>query len=56
MEKQRPLYKYFMSKGNNSMSLRLIMGGRHWWQEYSKPELDKVNFMWSQLLRKPMRT
>jgi len=44
---QKPLYKFFVSKGNNRNSLRRLMNGRHWWQEYSKQDMDKVNFMWT---------
>jgi len=42
-------YKCFVGKGNNSFMIRTLFKTRYWWLLHDKEELDKVNFMWTQL-------
>ena len=42
-------YKCFIGKGNNSMLIRTLFKSRYWWLLHDKEEIDKVNFMWTQL-------
>ena len=38
-----------MGKGNNSILVRSLFKQRYWWLLHDKEEIDKVNFMWTQL-------
>ena len=42
-------YKCYIGKGNNSMMVRTLFKSRYWWLLHDKEEIDKVNFMWTQL-------
>ncbi len=42
-------YKYYVGKGNNSFMLRTLFKTRYWWFLHDKEEIEKVNFMWTQL-------
>ena len=42
-------YKCFVGKGNNSILIRTLFKTRYWWLLHDKEEIDKVNFMWTQL-------
>jgi len=39
--------------GNYAKPIRNLFKARTWWQEFKDEEMDKVNFMWTQI-RKPM--
>ena len=47
-------YKCFVGKGNNSILVRTLFKTRFWWLLHDKEELDKVNFMWTQLRKNPI--
>ena len=38
-----------MGKGNNSILIRTLFKTRFWWLLHDKEEIEKVNFMWTQL-------
>jgi len=42
-------YKYFVGTGNNSMLVRSLFKNRPWWYLHDKEEIEKVNFIWTQL-------
>lgn len=42
-------YKYHIGKGNNSIMVRSLFKNRYWWIQHDKNEMDKVNFMWTQI-------
>lgn len=44
------LYKYSIGKGNNALMVRSLFKNRFWWMIADKgAEMDKVNFMWTQI-------
>jgi hypothetical protein len=43
------VYKYSIGKGNNSIMVRSLFKNRFWWMQSDKAEMDKVNFMWTQI-------
>lgn len=43
------MYKYSIGKGNNSIMVRSLFKNRLWWIQSDKPEMEKVNFMWTQI-------
>ena len=45
-------YKYHIGKGNNSIMVRSLFKNRYWWVPHDKNEMDKVNFMWTQIKNK----
>jgi hypothetical protein len=38
-----------VGKGNNSILIRTLFKTRFWWLLHDKEEIEKVNFMWTQL-------
>lgn len=42
-------YKCYIGKGNNSYLVRGLFKSRYWWLLHDKEEIEKVNFMWTQL-------
>jgi tubulin polyglutamylase TTLL1/tubulin monoglycylase TTLL3/8 len=42
-------YKCYVGKGNNSILIRTLFKTRFWWLLHDKEEIEKVNFMWTQL-------
>jgi len=42
-------YKFYVGKGNNSVMVRTLLKARFWWQLHDKEDIEKVNFMWTQL-------
>jgi hypothetical protein len=47
-------YKCFVGKGNNSILIRTLFKTRYWWLLHDKEEIEKVNFMWTQLRKNPI--
>ena len=47
-------YKCFVGKGNNSILIRTLFKTRFWWLLHDKEEIEKVNFMWTQLRKNPI--
>ena len=43
------MYKYSIGKGNNASLIKSLFKNRFWWMVSDKPEMDKVNFMWTQI-------
>ena len=43
-----------MGKGNNSILIRTLFKTRFWWLLHDKEEIEKVNFMWTQLRKNPI--
>lgn len=43
------LYKCFVGKGNNSILIRTLFKTRFWWLLHDKEEIERVNFMWTQI-------
>lgn len=43
------MYKYSIGKGNNSMMVKSLFKNRFWWMQIEKAEMEKVNFMWTQI-------
>ena len=35
--------------GNNSTLIRSVFKQRYWWLLHDKEEIDRVNFMWTQV-------
>jgi hypothetical protein len=54
LEKEgKSLFKYYIATGNFAKPIKNLFKARTWWSEYKEEEMDKVNFMWTNL-RKPM--
>jgi hypothetical protein len=47
-------YKCYVGKGNNSILIRTLFKTRFWWLLHDKEEIEKVNFMWTQLRKIPI--
>jgi hypothetical protein len=47
-------YKFYVGKGNNSVLVRSLLKQRFWWQLHDKEEIEKCNFMWTQLRKNPV--
>jgi hypothetical protein len=47
-------YKCYVGKGNNSILIRTLFKTRFWWLLHDKEEIEKVNFMWTQLRKNPI--
>jgi len=43
-----------VGKGNNSILIRTLFKTRFWWLLHDKEEIEKVNFMWTQLRKNPI--
>ena len=44
------MFKYGIGKGNNSLMVRSLFKNRFWWMQSDKStEMEKVNFMWTQI-------
>ena len=43
------MYKYSIGRGNNSIMVRSLFKNRFWWIQSDKAEMEKVNFMWTQI-------
>jgi hypothetical protein len=42
-------YKVHVGMGNNSTLIRSVFKQRYWWLLHDKEEMDRVNFMWTQV-------
>jgi hypothetical protein len=43
------LFKYVVGKGNNSIMVKNLFKNRFWWMPYEKEEMEKCNFIWTQI-------
>jgi hypothetical protein len=43
------MYKYSIGKGNNSIMVRNLFKNRFWWTPHEKEEMEKCNFIWTQI-------
>ena len=43
------MFKYVIGKGNNSIMVRNLFKNRFWWVPYEKEEMEKCNFIWTQI-------
>ena len=52
----RTPYKFYVGKGNNATMVRTLLKARFWWQLHDKEDIEKVNFMWTQLRKNSVMT
>jgi len=41
-------------RGNNGQLVKQLFKTRYWWLLHDKDEMDKVNFMWTQLRKQDL--
>jgi hypothetical protein len=51
---QKPLYKWYVGKGNSPHALKLCFKGRTWWSSHNKEDMNAVNFCWTQIRKKAL--
>ena len=47
-------YKGHVMRGNNGQLVKQLFKTRYWWLLHDKDEMDKVNFMWTQLRKQDL--